>query len=158
MSKPDPIRLEGKNYTITDAVYSYTGLLSKFKIGGEKYSYTNTLKVKDKVKTGYCKDLIIEQYRNSEINSTDFLDKTNWFDDTFEKAEIGDLFEIEKVDFYDIDGNRNFTNYYNVVLYKFKITKLDIVFNNSSTYPVVDGNIDSPNYSVRNFLNKAYPF
>jgi hypothetical protein len=153
------IRLIGEKYEITSPEYTYSGHLSSFNIINERYAYTDSWMVNETEIKGYCKQDIIKKYTNNLIKTDVFTRKENWFDDSFEPAKVGDIFEIEKVDFYDVNGQPDFVNYYNKISYSFRIQKFNIRFDRSSNYPQpfnVHNNVNDPAYSVRAYINRNH--
>ncbi len=151
-------RLIGKKYEIINTRFDITGRLVEFTMkplpSGTNidYLYVFSNLLDGTGLEGYCKRDAYEKYRNKEIKLDEFRLMSNWFDKQFESAVPGDIFEIEKVDFYNFDGTtKNYTAYYHKFKYAFKINKI-IDFYDTAQYPkpfnvITDEN--DPNYSVK---------
>lgn len=98
-------------------------------------------------RSGFFPKLKFEQYRNSNSSTNSsalLLLEMEFKYGNFKSPEIGDVFEIEKVEFQS-----DYTAYYKNYLYKFKIQDLYIDFSNSAWYPkTIDTNQNSPTYNV----------
>src|SRR5690606_32564316 len=166
ISKELPVKLEGKNYKIVNPKYTTFGDLSTFEVEKKiyeqiytvKYSYTSNLKAYGKIRKGYCKVDVIDNFKNKRDNSEkEFIDKLNWFDDIFELAEVGDFFERTAIDFLDENNQEDYTNYYYLNKYIFRLNGVGTLYisdyRKPALYPQENTDIDSPNYSVRIHIN-----
>ncbi|HEX8561773.1 MAG TPA: hypothetical protein VF676_02225 [Flavobacterium sp.] len=154
-------RLQAKNYEITTFLPNSYGEIVEFEVTllattpnvTKKYVYVDRYILDGNEKKGYCDLFYYKQFRNNDMTFVELSKEQYWFDEEFENAQIGDIFEITKIDFYESDGvTRNFTSFYKKYKYAFKINSLAIDFGNSLTYPKpFNVNIDEnlPNYSIK---------
>lgn len=160
-------RLVGKNYTILipeseDPEYSkyftVDGKVNKFKVinssNNDPIEYIYLTKERfykehqNVARSGFFPKLKFEQYRNSNSSTNSsalVLLELEFKNGNFKSAEIGDIFEIEKLEFQP-----NYTAYYKNYLYKFKIQNLYIDFSDSAWYSnIIDSNPNSPTYNIK---------
>jgi len=145
------VRLKGVNYEILNPLYTLNGILYSFHIKDVEYSLSNSFIINGVQVIGYCNSTILKEYINKEISEVSFLDKKNWFDDSFAPAQLGDIFEINKVDFRNSFNEYDFEYYFRKIHYKFKIKHLGLAyFLRTQNFPEqINTNIDSPDYNER---------
>ncbi|MDR2207257.1 MAG: hypothetical protein LBE36_13995 [Flavobacteriaceae bacterium] len=156
------------NYSLDDMTFEMDGTLTKFTVNNKSFIFIYDSMYhsvdKDKSRNGFCLKSEYSDYNNHGylIGGTlinELLNENNWFDDHFELAEKGDIFNIEKVE----TSPDNFQKYYTRKRYSFEISDFDIDFYDSKQYPLntnaEDLSVDRLNepdglFFQKNFKNK----
>jgi hypothetical protein len=157
------------NYSLDEASFDIDGALFRFKINGQEFIHideTNFHNIdKGSSRSGYCLRSAYENYKTHSYLLgtliTELLQEKNWFDSHFEPAIQGDVFTTTKLETSSLK-TENYTKYYFLTEYKFKIKSLDINFFNEDEYPEANEITNNPaleNYSFKltteyNRLNK----
>lgn len=155
------VRLKTDKYELTSLFFDMFGVLHGFNVGATRYIFvdkTNYLeedREKKDLVVGFVKYESYNEYVSSEqdyYNYKYIIDPQEWFDSNFQEAKIGDIFKIEKVE-TSLNETNNYIKYFVRNKSEFKITNLNIDFSDSSQYPSIDSNINSPNYSIKQTID-----
>src|SRR5690606_1060077 len=160
------VRYKGNGYTIIPKVWKFSGAVHEFALRFENNSEKNYIYVsnndlyiadQNKSRSGFYSKDDFTIYRNSNnSNAYSILEKSKLQDSDLNFAMVGDLFEIEILEF-----NPPYTSFYTQYKYTFKIQTLFIIFSNPVYYPqVIDTDPNSPTYNVKadtsiNLLNET---
>ena len=162
------VRLKSGNLELENKYFDISGLLSEFTVGSTRYIFidANSYLPDDRKKVEYLVVGFVEfnaynEYFGSQQgyhNFAYFIKPEFWFDLSLLEPKIGDLFKIEKLETSPdtVTGTNNYTKYYVRNQREFRITNLNIDFSDSSQYPPIDTNFNSPNYSVNKYDDKSF--
>src|SRR5690606_5960556 len=151
------VRYKGNGYTIVPKVYELAGSLSEFTLRFVDnseilyiYISNNDLYIQDQKKdinrSGYYKKADFTIYRNSQRSDAyNILEKSKLKESDFIYYQVGDLFEIEIVEF-----KPPYTAYFTQTEYKFKIQNIFTRLSNPIYYPqTIDTDPNSPTYNIK---------
>ncbi|WP_347220136.1 hypothetical protein [Chryseobacterium sp.] len=140
------------------------GVLKGFIVKGIKYIFIDQTKylphdqARANLVVGFIKHESYIDYMNSPMkdiyNFNHIINPSHWFDSNFEKAQIGDLFSIEKLETSPAQTD-NFKKYFIHIKCEFKITDLTIDFSDSSKYPPEEPDLTKPNYCKIKIQDKS---
>ena len=151
------VRLNGKRYTIVPQIWHISGDLAVFTLYLENnseieyiYIYDDDLykvdQTKDKSRSGYYTKNSFEEYRNSKrSDSYNILEKSKFKELDFDSYEVGDLFEIEFLEYIS-----PYTAFYRQLKYTFRVQDIYTRFSNPVYYPqTIDTDPNSPTYNIK---------